>query len=195
MIYSLAGKVMAKHGGFFVLETGGVGYKIFANDRTLGAMPGAGESVRVFTHLAPRENAMDLYGFLDEPELRFFELLILVSGVGPRSALSILDVAGLRELSAAIKEGRPDTLTRASGIGRKTAERVIVELRNKVIAEHSEQTIKAMETNADLLETLVELGYRREEARSALARVPEDAHSIEVRLKAALKMLSRSGKV
>src|SRR5882724_8279503 len=110
MIYSVSGKVIARQNSFFVLEVGGVGFKIFANDRMMQGLPLGDETVRVFTHLQPREDAMELYGFLHEDELKFFEMLISVSGVGPRSALSILQIADLKQLSAAIKEGRPDVL-------------------------------------------------------------------------------------
>jgi len=190
MIYSVTGTVTARHNNFFVLETGGIGYKIFTNERTMGELTSENGSVRVFTHLQPREDAMELYGFLHEEELKFFEMLISVSGVGPRSALSILGVAELKQLSAAIKEGRPDVLTHASGIGRKTAERIIVELRTKVQSDESEATVKTMETDADLVETLVALGYRRDQARAALGKVDEKITGMEVRLKAALKILS-----
>ena len=134
---------------------------------------------------------MELYGFLSEDELVYFEMLISVSGVGPKSALSILDVARLDELSAAIKEGRPDLLTRASGIGRKTAERVIVELRTKVQSAKSGLVLEKMETDADLIEALSNLGYRREDARAALAKVDPKIHGVEERLKAALALLSK----
>src|SRR5258708_18010547 len=118
-------------------------------------------------------------------------MLISVSGVGPKSALSILDIAPLSELSAAIKEGRPDLLTRASGIGRKTAERVIVELRTKVQSAKSGLVIEKMETDADLLDALTGLGYRREEARAALAKVDTKISGTEDRLRAALALLSK----
>ena len=190
MIYSLSGAVAAKHDGFFVLEAAGIGFKIFTNQRTLEKLPAPGAQAKIFCHLQPREDAMDLYGFLSEEELRFFGMLISVSGVGPRSALAILGVADLKQLSAAIKEGRPDVLTRASGIGRKTGERIIVELRTKVQAEQSEATVKTMETDADLAETLVDLGYRRDQARAALGKVDEKIIGMEARLKTALKVLS-----
>jgi holliday junction DNA helicase RuvA len=128
---------------------------------------------------------------LSEDELQFFEMLISVSGVGPKSALAILDVAKLDELSAAIKEDRPDLLTRASGIGRKTAERVIIELRTKVQSVKSGSMVEKMETDADLVEALSSLGYRREEARAALGKVDVKVVGVEARLKAALGILGK----
>lgn len=191
MIYSVSGKLAIKSNNFVVVETGGLGLKIMTGERTIKALPPAGAAVKLFSYLHARENAMELYGFLSEEALIYFEMLISVAGVGPKSALAILDVAPIEELSAAIKEGRPDLLTRASGIGRKTAERVIVELRSKVQSAKSGLVVEKMETDADLIETLANLGYRREEAREALAKVDPKVHGIEGRLKAALAMLSK----
>lgn len=191
MIYSVSGKIASKAGNFAVVEVAGLGLKIFTSGGTQKALPAAGSSVKLFCHLHVREDALDLFGFGTPEELAFFEMLISVSGVGPRSALSILDVAKLDELSAAIKEGRPDLLTRASGIGRKTAERVIVELRTKVQSAKSGFVVDKMETDADLVEALTGLGYRRDEARAALERVDGKIHGMEERLKAALALLSK----
>ncbi len=191
MLYSVSGKLALTGEWFTVVTAGGFGIKLFASKQTLKALPAPGAEVKMFTHLYVREDALDLYGFLSAEELTFFEMLISVSGIGPRSALSILDIAPLHELQAAIKEGRPDLLTRASGIGRKTAERVIVELRNKVQSAKSERTVEKMETDSDLVEALISLGYRREQARAALAKVDQKISGMEARLKAALGALGK----
>lgn len=189
MIYSLSGKLNVKGEHFAVVEAAGIGLKIFTNPRTIEALPAAGSSVKFFCHLHLREDGLELYGFLSEEELNFFELLISVSGVGPKSALSIMEIAELKNLAAAIKESRPDLLTRASGIGRKTAERIILELKNKVRAEKTGAVIKKMESDQDLIETLAGLGYRREQAKAALQKIDEKVVNLEDRLKAALKIL------
>jgi Holliday junction DNA helicase RuvA len=191
VIYSVEGIIRAKREGFVVITAGGVGYKIFVGRRTAGSLPKTGESSSLFCHHRVSESDASVYGFADEKELVFFELLLSVSGVGPKSALGILDVADLKQLSAAITEGRPDLLTQASGIGRKTAERIIIELRGKVSSAMSEGTVRTMETDMDLLEALVQLGYRREEARAALSNVEEAVSGTEPRLKAALKILQK----
>lgn len=191
MLYSVSGKLAEKADHFAVVASGGFGIKLFASKDTLKKLPATGAEVSFFTHLYVREDALDLYGFLAEEELLFFEMLIAVSGIGPRSALSILDIAPMEELRAAIKEGRPDLLTRASGIGRKTAERVIVELRGKVESAKSGLVVEKMETDADLVEALVNLGYRREEARAALGKVGPKISGMEARLKAALAALGK----
>ena len=192
MIYSVAGKLALKADHFVVVETGGLGLKLMVSERTVKELPPVGAThVALYSYLHVRENGMELYGFLSEEELIYFEMLISVSGVGPKSALAILDVARLDELSAAIKEGRPDLLTRASGIGRKTAERVIVELRTKVQSAKSGLVVEKMETDSDLIEALSNLGYRREDARVALTKVDPKVHGLEARLKAALAILAK----
>jgi Holliday junction DNA helicase RuvA len=193
MIFSISGKLAMKESHFVVVEVGGIGMKLFASQQAIESMPAKGAEVKFFTHLHVREDALDLYGFGSDEELTFFEMLISVSGVGPKSALSILDVAPLNELSAAIKEGRPDLLTRASGIGRKTAERVIVELKTKVQSAKSGLVVEKMQTDVDLIEALVGLGYRRDEARVALGKVDMKVTGTEERLKAALGILSKKG--
>ncbi|MBI4085719.1 MAG: Holliday junction branch migration protein RuvA [Candidatus Liptonbacteria bacterium] len=190
MIYSVSGKLAATGKNFAVVEVAGIGIKIFVHQRTLTSLPPIDGAVKFFTHLNVREDLLDLYGFLSREESDFFQLLTSVSGVGPKSALAILDVAPMKELTAAIKEGRPDLMTRASGIGSKTGERIILELRNKVKAEQSEESVKKMESDADIVETLAGLGYRRDEVKIALQKVDDKIVSLEARLKAALKILS-----
>ena len=191
MIYSLTGKLALKSDHFVIVEVSGIGLKVFIKKGDVKGLPAIGGEIKLFTHFHVREDSMDLYGFSSEDELNFFEMLNSVSGVGPRSALAILDISELRNLLSAIKENRPDLLTRASGIGRKIAERIILELKNKVQAEKSESVVRKMESDVDLAETLVSLGYRRDEAKSALSKVDEKVVGMEDRLKAALKILGR----
>jgi Holliday junction DNA helicase RuvA len=170
---------------------GGLGLKIAVPARVAEHLPAAGEQCALFTHLHVREDALDLYGFETEEGLRLFEMLISVSGVGPKSALSVLDVAELSAISAAIKEGRPDLLTHASGIGRKTAERIVIDLKTKVHASESAELVGHMESNADLEETLANLGYPRAQAKAALEKVDTSHTTLESRLRAALVILGR----
>ncbi len=191
MLYSLTGELKLKKENLLVLGVGGIAFRISAANRLIQQLPDLGKSLTLYAHLHVREDALDLYGFGTPEELKFFEMLISISGVGPKSALSILDVAELQSVAAAIQEGRPDLLTRASGIGRKTAERIVLELRNKVSANKSEATVRKMEADSDLLETLASLGYRREEAKNALEKVGHEVAGIEARLKAALQLLAK----
>jgi Holliday junction DNA helicase RuvA len=190
MIYSISGILTVKEANFIVVETGGLGLKLFVSKRTLEALSTTGTQTKFFTHMHIKEDAMDLFGFMSAEEMEFFEMLISVSGVGPKSGLSILDIAMLDELSAAIKEGRPDLLTKASGIGRKTAERVIIELRNKVQSAKSGAVVEKMQTDSDLVEALASLGYHKDQARAALSKVGEEVTGTEARLRAALAVLA-----
>lgn len=192
MIYSLFGKLTGKKDNFIVLETAaGAGYKIFVPTGVLGRSAAGGGAVRVFTHLHVRENLLELYGFLSEADLVFFEELIGISGVGPKSALGIMNVGRTNELIAAIREGKIELLTRASGIGRKTAERIILELKNKLTPLRSGETVKIMEQNIDLEEALVSLGYSRGEARTAIERLDPKIEGLENRLLASLRQLKK----
>ena len=191
MIYSISGKLIEKRDSFAVIEVLGVGIKLITHKRALSSMPPVGNEVKLFSHLHVREDLLDLYGFTTEEELNFFELLISVSGVGPKSALSILEISELKELAAAIQENRPDLLTRASGIGRKTAERIIIDLKGKVKTEMSGEAVKRMESDADIVETLTNLGYRKDDAKTALEKVDKTVVGLELRLKAALKILGK----
>ncbi len=190
MIASVEGIISGKDQQSASVLVGGVGLRLWSVPRLLKGLPGVGEFAKFYTHLHVREDILELYGFPDEAELRLFELLISISGVGPKSALSILEVAELAKLTAAIQEGRADLLTQASGIGRKTAERIILELRGKVVAPHSEATVQKMEGDADVVEALHSLGYKREEAKAAVGKVPDSVKGLQERLKAALKLLS-----
>ena len=191
MFYSVTGTLKEIREQFVVLEAGGLGLRVFVSGRTRAALPSPPHALTLYCHLHVKEDALDLFGFLSPEELSFFELLISVSGVGPKSALSIMDVAELKNLASAIKEARPDLLTKASGIGHKTAERIILELRSKVKVALSGEAVKQMESDHDLVETLTSLGYRREEAKAALTGIGDTVKTLEERLKAALKVLGR----
>lgn len=193
MVRTLHGKILLKRKGFAVIETGGLGLKVLTNQRVLDGMLDEGRETKLHCHLHVAEKALDLYGFRSEDELELFELLITVSGVGPKSALAIMEVADLERLTAAIQEGRADLLASAAGVGKKTAARVVLELKNKVqVSSGSEGTVRSMEADNDLVSALASLGYSRESAKAALAKVPADVLGLEQRLKAALKNLSRS---
>lgn len=193
MIYRLKGEILAKGHNFTVLDVGGVGYKVFAGARTLALLHSEQEAV-LFIHQHFSDTETSLYGFVAEGELRLFEQLISVSGVGPRSGLAILEVAEPERVASAISSGRADLLSQASGVGAKTAARIIVELKGKVFAEGADSTVAAMEADSDVVEALVSLGYSRDAARAALQSVSVENQTTEGRLKAALQLLSRKGK-
>jgi Holliday junction DNA helicase RuvA len=185
MIGNIEGTVVIKRAGFVILSAGGVGYKIAATREALASCT-VGETVALWTHLVVREDSLDLYGFRGEDELHFFELLLTVSGVGPKSALAILDLAPVETLRSAIAQGNAQYLTKVSGVGRKTAEKIVLELREKVGAGVAGA---ALQGDEDALEAMKSLGYTLHEARDALRKVPHEITGGSERLRAALKIL------
>src|SRR3989344_7108830 len=126
MIGRIEGTVSAKRAGFVILSAGGVGYKIAATRETLAKLKEK-ESVSLWTHLVVREDALDLYGFRGEEEMRLFELLLGVPGIGPKHSLAILNIASVENLRSAIAAGYSSYLTKVSGVGKKTAEKIVLE--------------------------------------------------------------------
>ena len=185
MIGSIRGKIILKTEKFLIVETGGVGYKISVSPDTLSKTKKTEEEIFLFIHTHIREDAFDLYGFLDKIELEFFEMLLGVSGIGPRSALAILGIASIETLRKAIGTGDTSYLTKISGIGRKTAEKIVIELRDKIGEEKSGSSLQV---ELDALEALKSLGYSQAESRDALKKV---ATSIDTntKIREALKIL------
>lgn len=189
MIGQLTGTIAFIGTNFFILTVSGIGYKVFATTETLRVL-GKIKNVETTlqTHLAVRENALDLYGFMERSELEFFEMLITISGIGPKSALGILSVAPVDTLRRAISSGDTSYLTKVSGIGRKNAEKIVVELRDKL--GRTEMGVGgALQEEADTLSALEALGYSAREAREALKTVGSGVLSTQEKLKAALRKL------
>jgi Holliday junction DNA helicase RuvA len=187
MIGHISGTVFSVGATHCIVSVHGLGYKVAAlKDVLLAVRPG--DSLSLFTHLAVREDAQDLYGFRTEEELRFFELLLTVSGIGPRSALAILDIASIETLRSAIAEGREEYLTNVSGIGKKTAGKIVLELRDKVGLVR-EGTAGALKGDEEALEAMRALGYSSAEGREALRKVPREIERGNDRLREALKIL------
>jgi len=184
MIGSIKGKIILKKDKFVVVETGGLGYKVNVSPDTI-LKTKLDETVSFWTHLHVKEDAQDLYGFLNYPELEFFEMLIGVSGIGPKGALAILSVASIETLKKAIGTGDTSYLTKISGIGRKTAEKIVLELRDKIGIEKSDNSLQG---EIDVLEALKSLGYSHTDARDALKQCKSDT-SVNVRIREALKIL------
>lgn len=189
MIGHLEGTVKEVRAGFVILSAGGVGYKVAATNATLKGLA-RGASTALWTHLAVREDALDLYGFSEESDLRFFELLLTVAGIGPRSALGILDIAPVETLQSAIASGNDSYLTKVSGVGKKTAAKIVFELKDKVGAA-SEQEARAQAGDEDALEAMRALGYTLHESREALRKVPAEIEKSSERLREALKILGK----
>lgn len=192
MIYSLNGKIIAKGENFAVVENNGFGFKIFLTSDAIKKLPDTDSLVKIFCYLYIREETgPELYGFLREEELNFFGLLNSVAGIGPKTALNILAIDRLENLMAAIIENRPDLLTRASGIGQKTAERVILELKSKIKLKTSKTLTQKLDLDTEVEEVLVSLGYSRRQVREMLNSLPADIKKLEDRIREALRLLGR----
>jgi len=190
MLYSLSGKLIIKKPKFAVIEAAGLGFKIFISSRTFRKLPKLGSRIKLFCYVYNYQNGTELYGFLEEKEREIFELLNSISGVGPKAALKILDEMRIESLLAAISRGRSDLLTKAVGIGRKKAARIILELSDKIKKQKTEAEMTSIESDFDLEEILKSLGYKQNEAREAIRKIPQKAKTIQERLKTALKILS-----
>ena len=191
MIGYLEGKILDKNEKFFVVDVSGVGYRIFSHSGILEKIPENGQNVKIWTHLYVREDAMDLYGFLNKEELEFFEILISISGIGPRSALGILEVASVSSLKQAIVSEDETFFTKVSGIGRKTAQRLILELKSKLAKTVVLEKGGSFKEMGDAFEALVALGYRQSDVRRVLNELPKDMKSAEAKVKEVLKRLGR----
>lgn len=189
MIAQLEGKIAGIKGNSIILMVGGVGYLVALSAYTLGKLAGR-DQVLLHIHTHVREDQLALFGFMSEEELTMFELLISISGIGPKVALSILSIADPKTICTAIVNKDPSILTRVSGVGKKTAERVIIELQNKVDAIGIDDQATAL-AGQDAIEALVSLGYSVTEAREALKLVPADITDVSVRIRQALKNLGK----
>lgn len=187
MIGHLEGKVVFKGERHVVLDVGGVGYKVFATAETQKKFELEG-TARLWTHLHVKEDALELYGFLYQSELEFFELLISISGIGPKSALGVLSLAPVETLRRAISSGDTSYLTRISGIGRKTAEKIVLELKDKLGFGKNFYVSDEMKEDADILDALVSLGYSQRDARGMIQKIPKDVKGREKRIREALKI-------
>ncbi len=191
MISFIRGTVMLKTERFVVVETNGIGYRVFLSSAALATLA-EGEEIRLYTHLAVRENeTIELYGFLGPKELLFFDVLLNVQGVGPRSALAILGEATVDDLELAIASGDDQVLTRVAGIGKKKAQKIIFELKEKYEGMALVMGDSAG-ASSDLLDILKKLGYSDKEAREAARHIPNDAATIEEKVKAALRNLGNA---
>lgn len=191
MIAEINGKISNKTDKYVVVMTSGVGYQIFVSTDLLARLPAVGEEVRLSTYMSVRENAMELFGFETIDEKNFFELLLTVSGIGPRSALSIMSIAPMETIKKAIGSADTSYLTKVSGIGRKTAEKIVVELKDKLASLGHTDESGALRGETDVLAALQSLGYSLTDAREAVKEIPDSVVGTNARIKEALKILGR----
>ncbi|MBN8509437.1 MAG: Holliday junction branch migration protein RuvA [Burkholderiales bacterium] len=191
MIGRLTGVLAAKSPPQLLLDVGGVGYEVDVPMSTFFNLPAAGERVTLLTHFVVREDAQTLYGFLTPDERSTFRALVRISGVGPRTALAILSGLSVADLAAAVGRQEAGRLVKVPGIGKKTAERLLLELKGKLGPEPAPSTAAPADAaQADIVQALLALGYNEREAGAALKALPAGVEVSEgIRL--ALKALSR----
>lgn len=191
MISYLEGVVVFQNEKYISVLVGGVGYKVFLSPATSDRIQHIGDAVKVFTHLHVREDALDLYGFLDAAELELFELLLTVSGIGPKMALTIISIDRPSVLAGAISREDAGFLTKISGIGTKMAHKIILELKEKIGRLSFKAEDAEVALDGDAIDALVGLGWNMREARTALRAISKDITKTELRIKEALKTLGK----
>jgi Holliday junction DNA helicase RuvA len=192
MINYISGTIKLKAENFIILENQGIGYRVFVSAEILNKVK-LNEPFELYTYQHVREDALQLFGFNRYDELRLFEQLISVSGVGPKTALGIFNVAGANDIISAIVSADASVLKKVSGIGAKTAERIVLELKNKVMPGVGIGEMKSVDelgVDSDAVEALVSLGYSVNQGREALKKVEPEIKDAGQRVKAALKIIN-----
>ncbi|OGY43929.1 MAG: Holliday junction DNA helicase RuvA [Candidatus Buchananbacteria bacterium RIFCSPHIGHO2_01_FULL_39_14] len=199
MIASLKGTIIYKTSelrkdAYFIIDIAGVGYKVFSPVSNLKKIK-EGDGITVYTYLSVSENAMDLYGFLDQADKTFFTLLLDVPGIGPKTAMSILEKTTMSEVQQAIFADNPVMLVKMSGLSQKTAEKIILALKDKVESltsrSKSKTTDKTRQTDLDAFEALTGFGYSSAEARKALTQVDKKITETGKIVREALRILGK----
>ena len=197
MLHYIKGKLIMRIEGGVVVETGGIGFEINVPDNSAVYLAGEGDTVTLFLNMIVREDDMSLYGFSEKEGLELFKKLITVNGVGAKAAMAILSVAPVSEVRKAIAFGDADFLTRANGIGKKSAQRIVLELKDKIGDVSGSVDIRASgdiagasgDAKAEAISALISLGYSRAEATGAVSAVPDGNFSSEDYIKQALRKL------
>ena len=201
MIYSVRGPLVHMEPGLAVVECAGVGYKCLTSMHTLSKLPQRGSEVTLYTHLNVREDAVDLFGFYDQTELNCFKMLTSVSGVGPKVGLAILSILSPDKVALSIVGGDSKALTKAAGVGPKLAQRIVLELKDKLkgadLSFGREETAVNVAldvgNSAEAIAALSVLGYSQSEAAAAVAKM-DPSLPVEEMIKLALKALSNPRK-
>lgn len=173
-----------------VLDVSGVGYLVSVPRKFADSLD-ISQEVAIFTHLHLAEGVMDLYGFPDQKTKDFFLLLTSVTGIGSKLALAVVDAVPISALAAAIEEGKADVVVQVPGVGKKIAERIVLELKGKVAEYTGLASADQIGADADIMEALRSLGYKRDEVAAALKLVGDEVSGVEERLKAALRFLRK----
>lgn len=188
MIAYLRGKILNKNQGFIIVEVNNIGYQVFISATMYSALT-IGQDIELYIHQHTREDAVHLYGFKLFEELELFKLLLSISGIGPKSALNVLSTAQIEIIKDSIASGDSSLLTKVSGIGKKTAERIVLELKGKITKQttNNEQQTGNKSATEDEIDALISLGYSVYQARTALQQVDSKIKDSGERIKIALR--------
>jgi holliday junction DNA helicase RuvA len=188
MIAGVKGTIEAIGSNWVIVDVGGISFQVFVPTSTLSTMGIVGQAVKLHTHLHVREDNLSLFGFSSAREMALFETLTTVKGIGPKLGLAMLSAMDVEQLTMAIAGGDAALLTAIPGIGKKTADRIVLELKDKVGGNWIlTQDLEAVQGNSDILAALTSLGYSVTEATRAVATLPNTKMNIEDKIKLALK--------
>jgi Holliday junction DNA helicase RuvA len=190
MIGKLTGTLLEKNPPQILIDCHGVGYEVDVPMSTFYNLPAAGEKVSLLTHFVVREDAQILYGFGTAAEREAFRQLVKISGIGPRTALSVLSGLSVTDLAQAVSAQEAGRIVKVPGIGKKTAERLLLELKGKLGADMGKPAGGASDAQADIQQALMALGYNEKDAAAALKALPADV-GVSEGIKLALKSLAR----
>jgi len=190
MISYIKGKIISIEPQEVIVVVQDIGYSIHVTTSVASSVV-SGQSLELFTYQHVKEDALELFGFQTEYELGMFKKLISISGIGPRSALGVLSSVSVEQLEESITTGNAAALTKISGIGKKTAERIVLELKGKVLPGTTSQLSAAGSMDLEVMEALEQLGYRADQAREAIKSIQGEFSGSDEKLKAALKYLGR----
>jgi len=191
MIASLQGRSTAKGDNYVVIDVSGVGFKVFVPPSLLDRLSGIGQELNLFTHLHVRENELSLYGFGTPDQLALFEMLLRVSGIGPKVALKIVSIMSVEALREAIARGDAAMLMRVPGVGKKTAERIMMDLKDKLGVAGLVLHPGLTHVDAEVISALTSLGYSIVEAQAALRSLPSEDLALEEKIRLVLQHLAR----
>lgn len=190
MISWLFGKIIHRNEEFIIINTNGVGYKVYISPKTFSKIKDEKE-IEIYTYLNVKEDALDLYGFLTHEELQFFQAMISISGIGPKMAMNILGNASVLEIKKAVVRNDVLFFDSIPGIGKKKAERFIIEIRDKIEKGLLEEKVNFKE-NSEVIEALTKLGYRREEIIEIVRQIPDNISGAEKKITWILKNLGKN---
>jgi len=188
MIGYIKGKIIGKNEQSLLLENNGIGYRVFSTPQVLTI--DIGQEIELHTHLQVREDAFNLFGFQSAAELAFFELLTTVSGVGPKTAFTVISALKTEEIIQAVTSNEVDALTKVPGLGRKTAMKIILELSTKFKSGFDMKNMVLSDDDQTVISALVSLGYKSYDAKKIVSKLPKNL-TVEEKIKEALKKNSK----